>query len=236
MGMNWQLPAGRIVRIGERVVKSTTGYDWFRFLLASGRRFGQPLDYVIRLRPDCGSTGIFLLNGTAEKVVRCAGLLLRNFWMHWFDAVDVLARGEHRTLRVTVHCPMSEWEIFEAYLKSFAVQQGLALEVQTDTAMPIDGCPDMVFKTSPEQVHALTGELARTVGVSCVALCYHGVVHAHLPESDDRTALVRALVQPHIAGLHALGGDWHSRHLPPTAPSADEVTWIEILEQACLLS
>ena len=38
MGMNWQLPAGRIVRIGERVVKSTTGYDWFRFLLPGDGR------------------------------------------------------------------------------------------------------------------------------------------------------------------------------------------------------
>lgn len=232
MGMNWQLPAGRIVRIGERVVKSTTGYDWFRFLLPTGRRFGRPLDYVVRLRPDCGTTGIFLMNGPAEMVERSAGLLLRNSWMHWFDAVDVVALGARRTLRVTVHCPAAEREIFETYLGAFAAKQGLAFEIQPDTAMPADGCPDVVFKTTPEQVHALAGELARTAGVRCIALCYHGVVHAHLPESTERPELVRTLVQPHIAGLHALGGDWHSRHLPPPAPSNDEAAWIAILEKA----
>lgn len=235
MGMNWQLPTGQIVRIGERVVKSTTGYDWFRFLLPTGRRFGQPLNYVIRLRPDCGTTGIFLMNGRAENVARSAGLLLRNSWMHWLDAVDVVALGDRRTLRVTVHCPTAEWDIFATYLGAFAAKQGLALEVRPDTAMPADGCPDVVFKTAPEQVHALAGELARTAGVRCVALCYLGVVHAYLPESAERPALIRALVQPHIAGLHALGGDWHSRHLPPPAPSADEATWIAILEKASTL-
>jgi hypothetical protein len=40
LGMNWKLPGGRIVRIGERVVKSTTGYDLLRFLLQSRGRFG----------------------------------------------------------------------------------------------------------------------------------------------------------------------------------------------------
>ena len=49
LGMNWLLPDGRRVRIGERVVKSTTGYDWFRFLLHTDGRFGHPIDYVIRL-------------------------------------------------------------------------------------------------------------------------------------------------------------------------------------------
>lgn len=56
LGMNWRLPSGKAVRIGERVAKTTTGYDWLRFLLHTGNRFGEPLDYVIRLRPDCGFT------------------------------------------------------------------------------------------------------------------------------------------------------------------------------------
>jgi FAD/FMN-containing dehydrogenase len=57
LGINWRLPSGRIARIGERVVKTTTGYDWLRFLLHSGSRYGEPVDYVLRLRPDYGCTG-----------------------------------------------------------------------------------------------------------------------------------------------------------------------------------
>lgn len=51
IGMNWQLPDGQRVRIGEQVVKSTTGYDVLRFLLESGHRYGRPTDLVVRLRP-----------------------------------------------------------------------------------------------------------------------------------------------------------------------------------------
>jgi len=52
MGMNWRLPDGRIVRVGERVVKTTTGYDWFRFLLHTSHRFGHATDYASRLQPE----------------------------------------------------------------------------------------------------------------------------------------------------------------------------------------
>ncbi|MSU49945.1 MAG: FAD-binding oxidoreductase [Opitutus sp.] len=232
MGMNWRLLDGRIVRIGERVVKSTTGYDWFRFLLHTGRRFGRPLDYVIRLRPDCGTTGVFLMTGPSETVERSAALLLRDSWMHWFDAVDVVALGDRRTLRVTVHCPEAEWNIFETYLSAFAIKQGLVLDVQRDTKMPADGLPDAVFKTSPEHVLALAGELVRTDGVRCVVLFYYGVVHAYVPGRADLSARVPALAQAHVAGLQALGGGWHSRHVAPPAPSADETAWIAVLEQS----
>ena len=61
MGMNWKLRDGHVVRIGERVVKSTTGYDLLRFLLNSDGRFGEPVDFVLRLRPDCGTSGVFTL-------------------------------------------------------------------------------------------------------------------------------------------------------------------------------
>ena len=62
-GMNWELPDGRRVRIGERVVKSTTGYDLLRFLLGTVGRYGRPVDYVLRLRPACEESQTFFLRG-----------------------------------------------------------------------------------------------------------------------------------------------------------------------------
>jgi hypothetical protein len=38
-------------------------------------------------------------------------------------------------------------------------------------------------------------------------------------------------MEPHMKELHALGGDWHSRWLPATPPTATESQWIETLEK-----
>lgn len=134
IGMNWKLPSGRIVRIGERVVKSTTGYDLLRFLLHSTGRFGEPVDYVLRLRPDCGTRGIFLLTGGYEAVSQASAALLATCWIHWFDAVDVLIDGgpdgtrDTCRLRVALNCPAHEWPVYENFLTSFAKTHALTFE------------------------------------------------------------------------------------------------------------
>ena len=101
--MNWRLPSGRIARIGERVAKTTTGYDWLRFLLHSGSRFGVAVDYVVRLRPDCGFTAIALFEGTHKALHTCVSKLLHSGWMHWWDAVDFITEGTASKVRVLVH-------------------------------------------------------------------------------------------------------------------------------------
>lgn len=232
LGMNWRLPDGRVLRVGERVVKTTTGYDWMRFLLHTGRRFGQPLDYLLRLRPDCGATGCFLLRGPGETVRAAAPRLLRDSWMHWFDAIDVVEEGGAPTLRVTVHCPPEEWDVFENRLGAFAVTNGFQLEVMREASMPADGLPDLVFKTSPDRVLRLAAEIARGDGLRCVALCYNGVVHAYLPGSGDPAARVRDLARPHLDALHSIGGDCRSRHFEAAASGPAEAAWLDRLQSA----
>jgi hypothetical protein len=233
LGMNWQLPDGRVLRVGERVVKTTTGYDWLRFLLHTGRRFGRPMDYVLRLRPDCGGTTTFLLNGVAERVERAARRLLADSWMHWLDAVDVLAQGETRTLRVVVHCPSEERALFKNHLHRVAADHELLLESSPLAVPPMDGLPDAVFKATPDRVFPMATELVRShAGVRCVVLCYSGVVHAWMPEGESSVALLAELARPHLPTLRELGGDWHSRHLPARTPSAAESAWLERLQTA----
>jgi FAD/FMN-containing dehydrogenase len=90
LGMNWRLPDGRIVRLGERVVKSTTGYDLLRFFLASAGRFGEPVDLVLRLRPDTGCTTIFWCTAAQSWVLtKLAATLLHSGWLHWCDVIDL---------------------------------------------------------------------------------------------------------------------------------------------------
>ena len=238
MGMNWKLPNGRIVRIGERVVKTTTGYDLFRFLLASGTQYGQPIDYVIRLRPDCGVTSVYWLSGLDEAVCRAVPDLLKNCWMHWFDAVDVMLNvaSDASRMRIVVNCPSDERAVIEEFLSAFAVSHSLTLNTDRNVPMPTDGCPDFVFKTSPEHVLSMARDVSRTGGIRCMALCYNGVLHGYIDDGSDKVARINSLIAEKTDELHAGGGDWHSRHLPRMTPSKLEADWISILEQESNIS
>jgi len=232
LGMNWRLPGGRIVRIGERVVKTTTGYDWLRFLLHSGSRFGEPVDYVVRLRPDSGFTALARFEGRIEALRRCISKLLHSGWMHWWDAVDFITEESIPSIRVQVHCAPEEMSIYAGQLTKISKETGATVDLQNHTSAPGDGLPDLVVKTTPDRVISLACELAGG-GLRCVAPCYNGVVHVYPGgEGADLAARVQYLVQPHLTELYELGGDWHSRWVPATPPTITESRWLNILENA----
>ena len=250
MGMNWKLPSGRIVRIGERVVKSTTGYDLLRFLLHSSGQFGEPVDFVLRLRPDCGTSGVFSLNGRYDFVSKAASALLATCWIHWFDAVDVLFSGEAETetcqLRIALNCPEHEWAVCDEFLSSFAKTHALSLVSDSTVSLLPDGCPDFMWKTTPDQVIRLAREVSSKNAISCIALCYNGVVHGYVnqqsPRSETRassdrslinsaTGIVTRMIERYAQSLHENGGDWQSRHVPRNAPVGAEAEWLTLLEQ-----
>ena len=236
VGMNWKLPNGNMVRIGERVVKTTTGYDIFRFLLSSGQRFGQPVDYVLRLRPDCGPTSVWWLSGPADTVAAALPKLLENCWMHWFDAIDLVAQGDDCKLRIVVNCPAEECSLVESFVSSFAAEHELTLAVERDVPAPTDGLPDFVFKTLPENIVKLARTVAQAGGIRCVALCYNGVLHGYIEDRATTVERISALVRDNVEWLQAVGGDWQSRYLHAAIPSALEAGWISILLQESNIS
>ena len=231
IGMNWRLPDGRIVRVGERVVKSTTGYDLLRFLLHSDGRLGEPVDLVLRLRPHSGMDGIIELSGSRHVVSRAMPVLLQSCWMNWFDSVDVIARPNSDTLnvRIAVNTPAAEWALFESLLASFATTQALSLQATPNAVTPIDGLPDVELKTTPDRAIDLACDLSRTHALMCVALCYNGVVHGFLNNLQNAAAQVQTIVESCALPLHELGGSWLSRHLPRPAPRGVEAQWLSIL-------
>jgi glycolate oxidase subunit GlcD len=193
LGMNWRLPSGQVVRIGERVVKSTTGYDLLRFFLNSQGAFGEPVDYVLRLRPDCGQSGRFLLSGSFDDLTAAVSRLLSTCWLHWFDAIDLLAPpgGESCAARITLNCPANEWPVYADYIGRLAAERRLTVETTLaetysspqQVSAQFDGCPDIAFKTTTGRVLGLARELAVEWGLRCVALCYNGMVHGYLPDA-----------------------------------------------------
>ncbi|MFO0906564.1 MAG: FAD-linked oxidase C-terminal domain-containing protein [Pirellulales bacterium] len=234
LGMNWRLPSGRVVRFGERVVKTTTGYDLFRFVLGGGSRWGEPLDYVVRLRPNCGPTNVYRLRGSLESVERAAGALLKNCWMHWFDSLDVLQAARESTrpeLRLVINGPANEANVADGYVKSLAAAHRLTCDAELDRPAPLDGLPDLMLKTTPDRAIAIGAEVARDHAVRTTTLCYPGVVHVYCELGEASAERLRPIVARYATRLHESGGDWHSRHLPPNVPAEREARWISILEQ-----
>jgi FAD/FMN-containing dehydrogenase len=229
LGMNWQLPSGRVARIGERVVKSTTGYDWLRFLLHSASRFGKPLDYVLRLRPECGFDLLAEFQGNAsQKVVH---QLLQSGWHHWWESVNHVCHSDgSERVRVHIHGLPQEADLFEAELRRVAQITQSELILQSGTAPPAEPLPDLSIKTTPDRVAHLLHSLAAE-GLNCTGYCYNGVVHARFDDPSRAIGLNPSVLALAHAAL-ALGGDWHSRHLPPNKPSEPEAGWITSLEKA----
>jgi hypothetical protein len=211
-------------------VKTTTGYDWLRFLLHSGSRFGEPVDYVLRLRPDCGFTAIARFDGDTKALHSCVSKLLHGGWMHWWDAVDFTTEGAVSSVRVTIHCVPEEAPIFAQQLDHVATATGTQLTLQDNAPLPLDGLPDLVLKTTPDRVMSLAIELASEVGRS-IGLCYSGVLHLHLSPGEDRAQRIHAVAQKIAPELHAFGGDWHSHWLPSIPPNITESAWLNTLEE-----
>lgn len=223
-GMNWLRPDGQAVRVGERVVKSTTGYDLLRFFLESGEHFGRPVDFVLRLRPACDASWTWHLNGERSSLNQAASAVLQSAWIHWLESFDAIV-DSGTSLRAAVHCPSEEVEIFEDYLSGIARDFGLKVTPSSTTTLPGDGVPDFVIKTTVDRVLYTACGLGDNPGVRCVALCANGVVLGYV--RDD--AQVRDLLQPLDGGLFAEGGHWQSRHVAARSAAPPESGWIATL-------
>lgn len=228
LGVNWRLPDGRVVRIGERVVKTTTGYDLLRFLLATDGRYGEPVDVVLRLRPACDLAAVCRLDGAADAVAAAAAGLVRTCWVHWCDAIDLVVDGGRATARIGIQCRSDEWPVHESFLREWADREGVSLDVERGAAAPHDGLPDAVLKTTPERAAALAAAVGGHAGIKAVAILARGVVHVHVV-AGDAAATAAAIVARHAPALEAIGGDARSRHLPPRPAAAAEAAWLDRL-------
>jgi FAD/FMN-containing dehydrogenase len=229
-GMNWELPDGRMVRVGERVVKSTTGYDLLRFLLGSGDRFGRATDYVLRLRPLCDRDGAFLLGGPERALEQAVAEILHGPFLHWLDSVDwMTGKDQAPQLRVGVHCPAAEWPVFADHLASLAAKHALNINEKPGSELVADGLPDLALKTTPDQVIPLCRDLASHGEIRCTGLCYPGVVHVDLRNAADPAAAVAEIVHRTATRLEQAGGDWISRHAVRPVGSEEEDRWVREL-------
>ncbi len=244
VGMNWKLPNRRVIRVGERVVKSTTGYDLFRFLLNAWHvwgegpnpcPWGEPVDYVLRLRPVCERMKFVVLTGENSGLHAAANRFRKSCWGHWFDSIDyVTARfSNFDFLRIAVNCSQRDWPVYEAAIQAVSRENSLSLEVHEEQHIN-DDCPDFFIKTTPHHAWELADEITRAHGqVSCVVLCNNGVIHGYLGETPqgELPKLVEEMLDTFAPSVQAVGGDWSSRHLSPPIAGDVEQAWLETLER-----
>ena len=141
------------------------------------------------------------------------------------DSVDFVAEnGKPSFLRIAVHCPAGESNAYEDFLTRIAA--GAALLLETSPPDILDGCPDLVVKTTPEFVADTALSLAKHPGAKCVALSACGVVHVFLQDSGA----IGEIIRPIESALHAMGGHWQSRHVSHS-PSPLEASWISTLRK-----
>ncbi|MFN5744056.1 MAG: FAD-binding oxidoreductase [Planctomyces sp.] len=227
-GMNWRLPGGRVVRIGERVVKSTTGYDLFRFLLHAESDFGVPVDFVVRLRPDSGESRVVRLQGPPKSVLAAASQLISRDWVHWFDAIDLVwqsgADGEAQpVLRLAWNCPADEVAVFEQEVHLVARQYVLQ-KVSSPAVGLLDGLPDLAVRLQPQAAAGLAQQMLSRPGLRIVQIASLGVLHVYGAGADS-VAIGSDLQRQ----LEQSGGDWHSRHQPRRPGQGAEAQWRQIL-------
>lgn len=229
-GMNWQLPGGQRVRLGERVVKSTTGYDLVRFLLHTDGRWGQATDYVLRLRPHSSGRVMAAFHGDKLSLKKVAMALASSAWTHWIDMLNQRLTADLPSfIEICIHCLSGEGSIFLDFLSRVAAESGSELVEQPEFTVAPKGLPDLCLKTTSSRSSEVADLWVRQTGGEACVLLLNGVVYLYLPEGT--TAIESALLEELRSGAESLGGHLFGRLAPVREPSAYEAVWMESILQ-----
>jgi len=224
-GMNWILPGGQVARIGERVVKSTTGYDLLRYLLHTNERFGSASDYVIRLRPLSPEAYYFTLTGSAKALRAISESIVKSTWSHWIDCCDAVTDSNSTQIELSGHCLQDEGVKFRKYFENLTQQHDA--EISTSAANTAGEIPSFMIKTIPSQMEVISRQCLEALGGRSRQLLVNGVVLAYPETPPNRDWLARA---HETAAQH--GGHLHSINSQTTTSNQNEATWVESILQS----
>jgi hypothetical protein len=230
LGMNWRLPSGEMVRIGERVAKTTTGYDLLRFLLQSRGDFGTPEQFVVRYRSAHGENFQCDVIGDLSSLYALGDLVSHSCWIHWFDSVDILydPTDGNWSLRLLLNAPADEWLIAEAFLNEHCSRLRLNSDSRIVNHPPSDGLPDLMFKTTRDHAQQIVQEVVANSALAISTSCHTGTIHFYC---EDLMYLNR-LADTYRASILERGGELHSRHWPLPSVIESERHWFEVLSAA----
>lgn len=222
LGMNWQLPNGTLARVGERIVKSTTGYDIRRFLLASSNDYGFPTHYVLRLRPLCDSNLSVHLTGNQESLIAVAREIRLSSWSHWIDQCDLLFQQNGSRIELATNCPEVERSPFREFVQSISTELEVTEQSLTPQSLPvfsIKATHSLAASIAQECVEQLGGT-ARWIANAAAVL----VSPERVPGNELLSQWNEALLE--------VGGHIHGLSEQPFSQSQDALgeQWEELLK------
>jgi FAD/FMN-containing dehydrogenase len=222
-GMNWELPTGQRMRLGERVVKSTTGYDLFRFLLHSDGNYGRATEYVLRLRPASAETLTGTVGGDHDALLAVVRSVSRSSWSHWIDRIEWVTNGGASHLEISAGVLPGESRTFEKYLAAIAKTSGSSWN--STECPPLPGLPSWTIKCLPSGAASLAIECATATGGVARALPSAGVVMVY-PVPAAAPGFIDALRHR----VEQVGGHLFGQHIPLRNSSDEEARWTTQLE------
>jgi len=228
LGLDWRLPNGVELRLGGRVVKNVTGFDFIRFLNAGGRRFGAPLRLVLRLRPLAEAELNLRLRAPSgagpegwDALQRAARLVRGGSWAHSLDACDLHATAQGAFLHLSFRAQAALLPLFQAEAEGWA--RGCGLDCDTAAEAP-DGQahPWARAKAPLDDCIGLARDWVLTHGGGVHAFLGQGVLQLQDPVGPE--AMLETALRELHARLGAQGGHVEHPSLVPD-PDAPQARW-----------
>ena len=221
LGLRWQLPNGRVVDFGGRVVKNVVGFDFIRFLSNSQGRFGRPQTLVLRLRPRAIAERVLRFSGPWDSLQKLARIVRASSWAHAIDALDLFSDGKTAGLYVSFTAKPGLLPLFDSEAERWADQSSAKLE-RVEGLHARNAQPWARLQATQDMAVHLAEAWTRAHGVSVSAFLGQGLLQIESAPADEAKAL--AMLAHMKDRLALVGGHIEHPALPPDA-SAPQTRW-----------
>ena len=192
LGMLWELPDGKTLQLGSRVVKNVAGFDLVRFLTHSRGRLGKPALVALRLRPLGDRHEGIEARGSLDQLATLQRKILSSSWVHVVDACLLVFRPQGPFLWTPYNADKAQAGLIRAWLETTA--KDLGLETLCREGKPPKTLNDysVQAQTRPSLAGPLASRLVQEFGGRALAMGGLGAVE-YAPDKPLEGELLETL-------------------------------------------
>jgi hypothetical protein len=120
LGVLFEGKNGVQYKIGARVVKNVTGFDFTRFFTQNENEFGKIKSAILRLRPSPENIKVLNFVQSKEKCEKFASLLLHSTWASSLIGLDYIGEKNNYRIEISIGGALDEILIIKNVLVDFA--------------------------------------------------------------------------------------------------------------------
>ena len=120
LGVLFEGKNGVQYKIGARVVKNVTGFDFTRFFTQNENEFGKIKSAILRLRPSPENITVLNFAHSKEKCEKFASLLLHSTWASSLIGLDFIGEKNNYRIEISIGGALDEILIIKNVLVDFA--------------------------------------------------------------------------------------------------------------------